>query len=87
MSLEPSQVSTEDTLNYPGNMEYRMDAVEKKVERHDHTLRGNGTEGLVAIVNRHTRFFAEFKWYMRTGFGILVGLAVKAIWDLIVVHH
>ena len=87
MSLEPSQVSREDTLNHPGNTEYRLDAVEKKVERHDHILRGNGTEGIVAKVAQHDTFMKEVRRNTRWIILFLATLAVKAVWDLIVVHH
>ena len=39
------------TINY-SLLVQRMDALMKTVEKHDHTLYGNGKEGLTSIVDR-----------------------------------
>lgn len=69
------------------NGEWRLKQVEEALSSHDKILRGNGTEGLVATVSRHEKAFDDIRRYVRGAFLILAGLAIKAIWDLITIHH
>ena len=59
----------------------KLDFIMERVDRTDQALHGNGREGLVAVVTRHTQTLGVFKkllWSLVSIAGVVVGAILIA---------